>query len=60
LVQERAGDSATGHTGHLLGAKVQFLTEMLVIEVTNPTMRRTPASDLYDEPLLQFVPTSHE
>jgi predicted DNA-binding protein with PD1-like motif len=52
--------SAAGHTSHLLGAKVQFLTEMLVIEVTNPTMRRTPAPDLYDVPLLQFAPTSHE
>ena len=59
-MQERAGDSATGHTGHLLGAKVQFLTEMLVIEVTNPTMHRTPVPDLYDVPLLQFVPTHHE
>ena len=52
--------SATGHTSHLLGAKVQFLTEMLVIEVTNPPMHRTPDPDLYDVPLLQFVPTSHK
>ncbi len=52
--------SATGHTSHLLGATVQFLTEMLIIEVTHPAMRRTPAPDLYDVPLLQFVPTSHE
>jgi hypothetical protein len=29
------------------------------VEVTNPTMHRTPAPDLYDVPLLQFAPTSH-
>jgi hypothetical protein len=51
--------SATGHASHLLGATVQFLTEMLVIEVTNPAMHRTPAPDLYDVPPLQFVPASH-
>jgi predicted DNA-binding protein with PD1-like motif len=46
--------SATGHTSHLLGATVQFLTEMLVIEVTAPGMRRVPQLDLYNVPLLQF------
>ena len=28
--------SATGHTSHLLGATVQFLTEMIIVEVTEP------------------------
>lgn len=46
--------SATGHTSHLLSATVQFLTEMLVIEVIAPDMLRVPQSDLYDVPLLQF------
>ena len=46
--------SATGHTSHLLAATVQFLTEMLVIEVTAPDMRRVPQPDLYNVPLLQF------
>ncbi|MCP2298332.1 putative DNA-binding protein with PD1-like DNA-binding motif [Nocardia amikacinitolerans] len=46
--------SATGHTSHLLGARVQFLTEMLVIEVTAPQMQRTPQPDLFDVPLLRF------
>lgn len=46
--------SATGHTSHLLSAKVQFLTEMLVIEVTDPQMLRVPQPDLYDVPLLDF------
>ncbi|MEV6695295.1 DUF296 domain-containing protein [Micromonospora sp. NPDC051196] len=46
--------SATAHTSHLLDANVQFLTEMLIIEVTSPTMRRLPNTDLYDVPQLHF------
>jgi len=46
--------SATAHTSHLLGATVQFLTELLVIETTAPQMHRVRDSDLYDVPLLQF------
>lgn len=46
--------SATGHTSHLLGATVQFLTEMLVIEVAAPHMHRIRQPDLYDVPLLRF------
>jgi predicted DNA-binding protein with PD1-like motif len=49
--------SATGHTSHLLGASVQFLTEMLVIEVVAPVMHRVPKQDLYNVPLLQFGST---
>ncbi len=48
--------SATGHTSHLLGARVQFLTEMLVLEVLDPPMRRERQGDLYDVPLLRFEP----
>ena len=48
--------SATGHTSHLLGATVQFLTEMLVIEVAAPQMCRVRQPDLYDVPLLRFGP----
>ncbi|HEY2763770.1 MAG TPA: DUF296 domain-containing protein [Pseudonocardiaceae bacterium] len=48
--------SATGHTSHLLGARIQFVTEMLVIEVTSPDMRRQPQPDLYNVPLLHFTP----
>jgi predicted DNA-binding protein with PD1-like motif len=47
--------SATGHTSHLLGATVQFLTEMLVIEVAPPQMHRVRQADLYDVPLLRFA-----
>lgn len=46
--------AATGHTSHLLGATVQFLTEMLVIEVAAPDMRRVRQPDLYGVPLLHF------
>jgi len=46
--------SATAHTSHLLSAKIQFLTEMLLIEVIAPTMRRECDPGLYDVPLLQF------
>ena len=49
--------SAAGHTSHLLRASVQFLTEMLLIEVTAPQIRRQANPDLYDVPLLRF-PTS--
>jgi len=48
--------SATGHTSHLLGATVQFLTEMLVLEVVSPQMHRVRDPDLYDVPLLWFPP----
>jgi predicted DNA-binding protein with PD1-like motif len=45
--------SATGHTSHLLAATVQFLTEMVIVEVLEPVIRvRQP--DLYDVPLLRF------
>jgi predicted DNA-binding protein with PD1-like motif len=46
--------SAVGHTSHLLGARVQFLVEMLVVEVTAPMMTRPRNPDLYDVPLLTF------
>ena len=46
--------SATAHTSHLLSAEVQFLTEMLVVEIADPVMRRDRDSALYDVPLLRF------
>jgi predicted DNA-binding protein with PD1-like motif len=46
--------SATAYTSHLLGAKVQFLTEMYVLEVAGPTMSRRQLTDLYDVPQLHF------
>ncbi|MBU8857692.1 MULTISPECIES: DUF296 domain-containing protein [unclassified Micromonospora] len=46
--------SANAHTSHLLDATVQFLTEMLIIEVASPAMRRLPNSTLYDVPQLHL------
>ena len=51
--------SATAHTSHLLSAKVQFLTEMLVVEVAGPSMSRERDTNLYDVPLLRFGTAPH-
>jgi hypothetical protein len=47
-------EDATAHTSHLLAATVQFLVEMVVVEVTAPTLTRTRDRQLYDVPLLTF------
>jgi predicted DNA-binding protein with PD1-like motif len=46
--------SATGHTSHLLDATVQFLTELVIVEVTAPPMFRRKQPKLYDVPLLRI------
>ncbi|MGW7459038.1 PPC domain-containing DNA-binding protein [Streptomyces sp. NPDC054797] len=46
--------SADGRTSHLLSAKVQFLNELIVVEVVAPRMTRPRNPDLYDVPLLTF------
>jgi predicted DNA-binding protein with PD1-like motif len=51
--------SATAHTSHLQRARIQFLTEMILVEVTAPDLRRRPDSALYNVPLLHF-PTSNQ
>jgi predicted DNA-binding protein with PD1-like motif len=48
--------SATAHTSHLLSAKVQFVIEMLIIEVAAPLMSRERDPDVYAMPLLRFGP----
>ncbi|MDQ1304301.1 MAG: hypothetical protein QG671_128 [Actinomycetota bacterium] len=50
--------SATGRTSHLLSARVQFLAEMLVVEVTSPAMSRPKKAALFDVPLLTFQDSS--
>jgi predicted DNA-binding protein with PD1-like motif len=50
--------SAVAHTSHLLGATVQFLTEMIIVEITGPEMHRERQTDLYDVPLLRWGPTT--
>lgn len=51
----RRHNAAVGHTSHLLGAKVQFLLEMLLVEVVSPPMRRPLAPELYGVPRLTFT-----
>jgi len=46
--------SALAYSSHLISAKVQYLTEMLVVEVLAPEMRRPVMADLWDVPLLTF------
>ncbi|MFF5085490.1 PPC domain-containing DNA-binding protein [Actinoplanes sp. NPDC000266] len=46
--------SATGYTSHLLDATVQFLTELVIVEITDPFLHRRTAPELYDVPLLRF------
>lgn len=50
--------SATGYTSHLLSAKVQFLVEMVLVEVTSPVITRPKNPELHDVPLLTFGPDS--
>jgi predicted DNA-binding protein with PD1-like motif len=45
---------ASGYTSHLLGATVQFLTEMIIVEVTAPRAVRITNRALYDVPVLTF------
>lgn len=46
--------SAVGYTSHLLAARVQFLVEMILVEVTSPAMTRPADPGLYDVPRLTF------
>ena len=46
--------SADGYTSHLLDARVQFLVEMILVEVTAPAMTRPTDPALYDVPRLSF------
>jgi predicted DNA-binding protein with PD1-like motif len=50
-LKERAAD---GYTSHLLDARVQFLVEMILVEVTTPDMTRPADPGLYDVPRLSF------
>lgn len=47
-------NSAAGSTSHLLGATVQFLAELTVVEITGPQITRPRSPELYDVPLLAF------
>ncbi|KAB7835493.1 PPC domain-containing DNA-binding protein [Streptomyces mobaraensis] len=47
--------SADGRTSHLLAAEVQFISELIIIEITGPTLTRPRMASLHDVPLLTFV-----
>jgi predicted DNA-binding protein with PD1-like motif len=47
-------NSATGYTSHLLEATVQVLTEMVIVEVLAPELRRRPDPNRYGIPILGF------
>lgn len=51
-LKERA---ATGYTSHLLGGRIQFLVEMILVEVTSPVMTRPADPGLYDVLRLTFA-----
>jgi predicted DNA-binding protein with PD1-like motif len=46
---------AAGYTSHLLAGTVQFVLELLVIEVLDPVMHRVGNPRLYDIPILGFT-----
>lgn len=46
--------SALAYSSHLMTAKIQYLTEMFIIEVDSPEMRRPVHAALYDVPMLTF------
>jgi predicted DNA-binding protein with PD1-like motif len=46
--------SATGYTSHLLSAQVQFLVEMLIVEIVGPNFGRPRRRELFDVPVLSF------
>ncbi|MFD7853360.1 PPC domain-containing DNA-binding protein [Streptomyces microflavus] len=52
------GASADGRVSHLLGATVQFISEIPIIELVNeasgPALTRRPDSSLFNVPLLGF------
>lgn len=48
-------DSALSRMSHLLDARVLFLTEMVVVEVIKPHLRRIKDASLYNVGLLSFL-----
>jgi predicted DNA-binding protein with PD1-like motif len=48
--------AAAGYTSHLLAATVQFLAELILVEVTAPVMTRPADPGLYEVPRLAFTP----
>jgi predicted DNA-binding protein with PD1-like motif len=47
-------DAAHARTSHLFGAEVQFITELVIVEVLSPALTRPRVPEMYDAPLLSF------
>jgi predicted DNA-binding protein with PD1-like motif len=47
-------DAAHARTSHLFGAQVQFITELVIVEILSPTLTRPRVPEMYDAPLLSF------
>ena len=45
---------AVAKTSHLLSAEVQFLAELLIVEVTEPKMTRPINTEMYSVPVLTY------
>jgi predicted DNA-binding protein with PD1-like motif len=52
--------SATAYTSHLLAARVQFLVEMILVEVTSPEMTRRTSQDMFNVPILRFTANAQD
>lgn len=46
--------SAEGRTSHLLDAQVQFIAELVIVEVTSPNLTRPRLPSLHNVPVLAF------
>ncbi|KAF4409325.1 MULTISPECIES: PPC domain-containing DNA-binding protein [Streptomyces] len=46
--------AALAYSSHLISARIQYLSEMLITEVVAPDMRRPVHTELWDVPLLTF------
>lgn len=48
-------NSATAHTSHFISGKVQFLIEMMLVEVLSPSMERILDENVFNLRLLSFL-----
>lgn len=48
-------NSAAAHTSHFIGGKVQFLTEMVLVEVLSPSLERIVDENVFNLKLLNFI-----
>ena len=47
--------SATAYTSHFISGKVQYLTEMVLVEVLSPSMERILDENVFNLKLLNFI-----